>query len=93
MVTLNIETGSGRGTYKMTTGVVSLANGDTITVPFNNVVSVQLTAVEPSGDYAAANVISISKGTITVGLTGAASGTAAATLKTAIDVHYTVIGY
>ena len=93
MVTLNIEKGEGLGTYKETTGVVSLANGDTITSPYKNIISVQLTPVAASGNYAVGNVISISGSTITVGLTGAASGTVAATLTSAIDVHYTIIGY
>ena len=93
MVTLNIPRGEGLGSFKMSTGIVSLANGDTIATKFDNIVSVQLTAVDSSGNYAVANVISISGNTVTVGLTGAASGTAAATLTTAIDVHYTIIGY
>ncbi len=93
MVTLNIPRGEGLGTFKMVTGVASLANGDTITTKLDTIVSVQLTAVAPSGTYAVANEISTSGGVVTVGLTGAASGTAAATLTTAIDVHYTIIGY
>ena len=67
MVTLNIPRGEGLGSFKMSTGIVSLANGDTITTKFDNIVSVQLTAVDSSGNYAVANVISISGNTVTVG--------------------------
>jgi hypothetical protein len=94
MTTVNLERGKGIGTYKMSTGNASLANGDTITVKFSNIESIQLTAVEgTSGDYAFAFVQSVSGSTITVGVYGAASGAAPAALTTAITVHYSVVGY
>ena len=94
MVTLNMERGGGKGTFKVSTGSASLANGDTITVKFANIESVHLTAVEgTSGDYAIAFVQSISGSVVTVGVYGAAGGTAPAALTTAITVHYEIIGY
>lgn len=93
MVTLNVERGEGKGTYKMAVGVASIANGGTITVDFNNIVSVALTPVAASGDYAIADVISISGNTVTVGLAGAASGTAPSSITSNTDVYYVIIGY
>ncbi len=92
MATLNIDKGQGKGTYKMTTGIASLASGDTIVTKFNNIVSVQVTAAPTSG-YAFAFVSGISGSTVTIGVYGAASGTAPSALTTAINVHYTVVGY
>lgn len=93
MVTVNLSRGEGKGTYKESTGVVSLSNGDTITVKFANIESVSLTAEAASGNYVIANVISISGNTVTVGLSGAASATAPSTLTSAVNVHYAIRGY
>ena len=92
MVTLNIPRGEGLGSFKMSTGVVSLANGDTITTKFDNIESVQLTAESTSGNYVIVNS-AVSGNTVTVYLAGAASGTAPSTLTSAVTVHYTIIGY
>ena len=92
MVTLNIPRGEGLGSFKMSTGVVSLANGDTISVKFDNIESVQLTAESSTGNYVIVNS-SVSGNTVTVFLAGAASGTAPSTLTSAVTVHYTIIGY
>ena len=94
MVTLNVDRGEGKGTYKMSTGSASLANGDTITVKFANIESVQLTAVEgTAGDYAFAFVQSIAGSVVTVGVYGAAAAAAPAALTAAITVYYEIIGY
>ena len=92
MVTLNIPRGEGLGSFKMSTGVVSLANGDTISVKFDNIESVQLTAESTTGNYVIVNS-SVSGNTVTVFLAGAASGTAPSTLTSAVTVHYQIIGY
>ena len=92
MVTLNIPRGEGLGSFKMSTGVVSLANGDTISVKFDNIESVQLTAESTTGNYVIVNS-SVSGNTVTVFLAGAASGTAPSTLSSAVTVHYQIIGY
>ena len=92
MVTLNIPRGEGLGSFKMSTGVVSLANGDTITTKFAHIESVGLTAESTSGNYVIVN-FSVSGNTVTVYLAGAASGTAPSTLTSAVTVHYQILGY
>ena len=92
MVTLNVDRGAGKGTYKEVAGSASLSNGDTITTKFSNIEAVQLTAVSSSGNYVIVN-FSVSGNTVTVYLAGAASGTAPSTLTSAVTVHYQIIGY
>ena len=92
MVTLNVDRGAGKGTYKEVAGSASLSNGDTITTKFDNIESVQLTAESSTGNYVIVN-FSVSGNTVTVFLAGAASGTAPSTLTSAVTVHYTIIGY
>ena len=92
MVTVNMERGAGLGTYKMAAGSASLSNGDTITVKFGTIESVQLTAESTTGNYVIAN-FSVSGSTVTVYLAGAASGTAPSTLTSAVTVHYQIMGY
>ncbi len=93
-ITLNADRGEGLGTFKIATGTASLADGDTITVKFDNIESVQVTAEETtSGDYAVAFVRSVSGKVVTVGVYGAAAATAPSALTTAVTVHYTVVGY
>ena len=92
MVTLNVDRGAGKGTYKEVAGSASLSNGDTITTSFENIESVSLTAESTSGNYVIVN-FSISGNTVTVYLAGAASGTAPSTLTSAVTVHYKIIGY
>ena len=92
MVTVNVPRGAGKGTFKMSVGSASLANGDTITVKFGTIESVQLTAESTSGNYVVCN-FSVSGSTVTVYLAGAASGTAPSTLTSAQTVHYVIIGY
>ena len=65
MVTLNVDRGAGKGTYKEVAGSASLSNGDTITTKFANIESVGLTAVSSSGNYVIVN-FSVSKNTVTV---------------------------
>ncbi|MCY0875889.1 MAG: hypothetical protein OWT28_06430 [Firmicutes bacterium] len=88
----NLLQGYGLGSFKLEEGTTSIADGDTITAHMDNIIAVLLTAEAASGDYAIANVISISGNVITVGLSGAASGTAPSTLSTATTVHYAIIG-
>jgi hypothetical protein len=88
----NLPLGFGLGTGKVSYGSASVADGDTIDTGLDNIVSVQLTAQADSGSYAVANVESISGGTITVGLTGAASGSAPASISSATTVYYVAIG-
>ena len=92
MVTLNVDRGAGKGTYKEVAGSASLSNGDTITTKFANIESVGLTAESTSGNYVIVN-FSVSKNTVTVYLAGAASGTAPSTLTSAVTVHYQILGY
>lgn len=92
MVTLNVDRGAGKGTYKEVAGSDSLSNGDTITTSFENIESVSLTAESTSGNYVIVN-FSISGNTVTVYLAGAASGTAPSTLTSAVTVHYQIVGY
>ena len=92
MATLNIPRGTGKGTYKIAEGSVSISNGDAITTRFNNIDSVSLTAESTSGNFVIVN-FSISGNTVTVYLAGAASGTAPSTLTSAVTVHYQIIGY
>jgi|YelNatPaOPRAMG01_1025707.scaffolds.fasta_scaffold05413_10 hypothetical protein len=93
MATQNLIQGFGLGTYKIQEGTASLANGGTITAAnLHTVLAVELTAVAASGSYAIANVISISGNVVTIGLSGAAAGTAPATLTSATTVHYVIIG-
>ena len=92
MATLNIPRGSGKGTYKIAQGNVSLSNGDTITTKFGNIESVSLTAESTSGNYVIVN-FAVTGNTVTVYLAGAASGTAPSTLTSAVTVHYQIIGY
>ena len=93
MPTQNLEPGAGLGTFKMQDGTASIANGGTITAAnMHSIIAVELTVVQASGSYAIANVISISGNVITVGLSGAASGTAPSTLTSAQTVHYVIIG-
>ena len=92
MVTLNVDRGAGKGTYKEVAGSASLSNGDTITTKFDNIESVQLTAESSTGNYVIVN-FSVSGNTVTVFLAGAASGTAPSTLTSAVTVHYQIIGY
>lgn len=92
MVTLNVDRGAGKGTYKEVAGSASLSNGDTITTKFAHIESVGLTAESTSGNYVIVN-FSVSGNTVTVYLAGAASGTAPSTLSSAVTVHYQIIGY
>ena len=92
MVTLNVDRGAGKGTYKEVAGSASLSNGDTITTKFANIESVGLTAESKSGNYVIVN-FSVSGNTVTVYLAGAASGTAPSTLTSAVTVHYQILGY
>ena len=92
MVTLNVDRGAGKGTYKEVAGSASLSNGDTITTKFANIESVGLTAESTSGNYVIVN-FAVSGNTVTVYLAGAASGTAPSTLTSAVTVHYKILGY
>jgi len=93
MPTQNLMKGWGKGNFKVQEGTASISNGDTITAAnMETVLAVNLTVVAASGNYAVGNVISITGNVVTVGLSGAASGTAAATLTTAQTVHYIIIG-
>ena len=92
MVTLNVDRGAGKGTYKEVAGSTSLSNGDTITTKFANIESVGLTAESTSGNYVIVN-FAVSGNTVTVYLAGAASGTAPSTLTSAVTVHYQILGY
>ena len=92
MVTLNVDRGAGKGTYKEVAGSASLSNWDTITTKFANIESVGLTAESTSGNYVIVN-FAVSGNTVTVYLAGAASGTAPSTLTSAVTVHYQILGY
>lgn len=89
----NLLRGYGAGDFKLEEGTTSIASGDTITAGMDNIIAVELTAEAASGDYAIANVQGISGNVITVGLAGAASGTAPSTLTSSTVVHYAIIGY
>ncbi len=93
MAIQNLAQAYGAGTFKVVEGVASIANGGTISTGLNTIIAASLTAVAASGDYAIANIESISGGTITVGLNGAASGTAPSAITANTSVHYIVIGY
>jgi hypothetical protein len=94
MTTINLSQGEGLGTYKMVTGTASLADGGTLTAKFANIVSVQLTAVSStSGNYTITFIKSVSGSVVTVGIYGAASGSAPAAITSAITIHYTIVGY
>lgn len=93
MAIQNLAQGFGKGTYKVEEGISSVADGGTIATGLNTIVAVQLTGVASSGNYNIANVISISGGTVTVGLSGAAQGTAPASITASTDVHIIAIGY
>lgn len=93
MATQSLMKGWGKGDFKMQEGTASLSNGDTITAAnMSTILAVELTVVAASGNYAVGNVISIADNVVTVGLSGAASGTAPSTLTSAQTVHYIIIG-
>ena len=92
MVTLNVDRGAGKGTYKEVAGSASRSNGDTITTKFANIESVGLTAESTSGNYVIVN-FAVSGNTVNLYIAGAASGTAPSTLTSAVTVHYQIIGY
>lgn len=93
MAIQNLLKGRGKGTYKIEEGISSVSDGGTIATGLNTIVSCSLTGVAASGNYNVPNVISISGGTVTVGLSGAAQGTAPASITAATDVHIIAIGY
>lgn len=93
MAIQNLLKGKGAGTFKIEEGKSSVKDGGTIATGLNTVVSVVLTATAASGHYVVASVESISGGTVTVTLAGAADGTAPASITTATDVYVIAIGY
>lgn len=92
MAIQNLPDAYGLGTFKQVEGTASITGSGTIATGLSTVVSVVLTATAASGSYAIASVESISGGTVTVSVAGAASGTAPSTLTTATTVYYVAIG-
>lgn len=93
MAIQNLAKGKGQGSFKVEEGISSVADGGTISTGLNTIIAVTMTGVAASGNYNVANVISISGGTITVGLSGAAQGTAPASITASTDVHVIAVGY
>lgn len=94
MPTVNLPKGVGKGTYKASFGTASIASGGTITATnLDTIVAVELSVEASSGNYAIGSVTSISGNVVTVGLAGAANGTAPANLTASQTVHYVIYGY
>jgi len=91
---VNLPKGFGQGNIKLAMGSVACSSGKaTITTEFNTVVSVSLVATAvTSGDYAFADVASISGGSVSIEAFEAAAGTAPA-VGTTNTVYYIIAGY